>query len=507
MEREKNDQLAIYGKSRRSKAGYEFQENDSSWHLDKNITINVESVKDMLDESLIPGFIKTLRYYAENYSSHHVSNMLFRFSHYLKNTESNKITEKDLINYRTVVHEKQWYLGTIRVFLKKWNDLGYYGVSNAIIDLLNSWTLKGNEKGDLIKRFDPYKGPLNDNELQAVNEKSLNAYEQNIISLRDLALVMCLSHTGCRTVQLISLRAKDIIRDSNRNGDPKYLLYIPRAKQRNTKYREKFKQYAINYELWYILSQRANEVIYEVNKKLNLQMEYYDKMDLPLFPDMKAIKKVSSIDEYKECVVTDNLCMRMQTVYQILKKVVHKSKIYSERTNDLIALNAHRFRYTQGTRAAREGYGEAVIAELLDHSDTQNAGVYIENIPDHVEALNKAVGHYLAPYAQAFAGVLVTNETNAHRGDDLRSRIKAKSNVNIGNCGSYEFCGANVPIPCYTCIHFQPWIDGPHHLVLDELMAERERLKEITDDLQMASINDRTIMAVQEVINLCESYS
>jgi len=145
-----------------------------------------------------------------------------------------------------------------------------------------------------------------------------------------------------------------------------------------------------------------------------------------------------------------------------------------------------------------------VIAELLDHSDNQNAGVYIENIPEHVESLDKAVGHQMARYAQAFAGVLVDAESDAARGEDLNSRVKVDGK-GIGTCGSYGFCGANVPIPCYTCMHFQPWLDGPHEEVYDDLISERERLLGITGDMQIAAVNDRSILAVADVIQRCSS--
>jgi len=75
----------------------------------------------------------------------------------------------------------------------------------------------------------------------------------------------------------------------------------------------------------------------------------------------------------------------------------------------------------------------------------------LTNIPEHVESLDKAVGHHLARYEQAFAGVLVDTENDAARGEDISSRIKADGE-GIGTCGSYGFCGASVPIPCYTCI-------------------------------------------------------
>lgn len=98
--------------------------------------------------------------------------------------------------------------------------------------------------------------------------------------------------------------------------------------------------------------------------------------------------------------------------------------------------------------------------------------------------------------------MLVRSESNAIRGDDLNSRIKANGE-GIGTCGSYGFCGANVPIPCYTCLHFQPWLDGPHEIVYKELIAERERLLELTGDKQIAAVNDRSILAVADVIQRC----
>jgi hypothetical protein len=144
-----------------------------------------------------------------------------------------------------------------------------------------------------------------------------------------------------------------------------------------------------------------------------------------------------------------------------------------------------------------------VIAELLDHTDTQNVDVYTQNVPEHAHALNKAMALQLAPYAQAFQGVLVDREADAKRGDDPDSRIKFKGQ-NTATCGQYGFCGANAPIPCYTCQHFQPWLEGPHEEVLADLLQEREQVEQITGDAAMAAVNDRTIFAVINVIQRCD---
>lgn len=75
----------------------------------------------------------------------------------------------------------------------------------------------------------------------------------------------------------------------------------------------------------------------------------------------------------------------------------------------------------------------------------------------------------------------------------------------MATCGQYGFCGANAPIPCYTCNHFQPWLDGPHEEVLADLLAERDQVFKLTGDSVMAAVNDRSILAVVNVIQRCEA--
>lgn len=109
----------------------------------------------------------------------------------------------------------------------------------------------------------------------------------------------------------------------------------------------------------------------------------------------------------------------------------------------------------------------------------------------------------MLPYAQAFAGTIVKNESEAIRGEDLSSRVR-KDNDSVGTCGSFGFCSALAPIACYTCNKFQPWQEAPHKSILEWLVEERERILEVTGDSTMAAINDRSIIAVTQVILLCE---
>ena len=107
-----------------------------------------------------------------------------------------------------------------------------------------------------------------------------------------------------------------------------------------------------------------------------------------------------------------------------------------------------------------------------------------------------------------FAGVLIRREVDATRGYDPASRIVDlridRSGAPMGSCGTHSFCGFSAPIACYTCKSFQPWLDGPHEAVLSHLLDRRQVLLDTTDK-RVASINDRTILAVAEVIRQCNA--
>ena len=162
-----------------------------------------------------------------------------------------------------------------------------------------------------------------------------------------------------------------------------------------------------------------------------------------------------------------------------------------------------RFRSTFGTRLAEEGASRAEIAERLGHADLQNVDVYFEASPAIVDSIDKAMGRQLAPLARAFRGRLVEDEEHSTNKGAPGSRIIdfRVSNKPLASCsGSAKACGFNKPVACYTCFKFEPWLDGPHELVLKRLEAERDQLGK---DERIAAINDDAIEAVREVIAEC----
>lgn len=489
-----------------SRAGYWFDLDAPIWNLDKDNVVALEKIRESLREGVLEGYIATLAHYARTMSGAHTRNIADRCAAMIAETGATSIETTTLINYRASLdRNNEWKLGTIRGFLYKWHDLGYPGISSDVIDLLKSWTLKGNVKGDAVKRLDPDEGPLTDNELTAFNEGAVRAYEQNKISLDELAICLLISHTGRRPKQIAHAKVCDLDgTKTNKKGESMFIIHIPRAKQRGEVFRDSFKTFAMSQELWVVLSAQRKNSIASVEQVLGYGLQEADRAALPLFPDLTAFEAGQSVVELRSLLATDQMHLASAQITATLKKVVTVAGVVSERTGQLLDVVATRFRYTKGTRAAREGFGLMVIAELLDHTDIQNVEVYTKNVPEHAQALNKAMALQLAPYAQAFQGVLVDREADAKRGGDLSSRIKFKGQ-GMATCGQYEFCGANAPIPCYTCMHFQPWLDGPHEEVLADLLTERESVQQITGDAAMAAVNDRTIFAVIDVIRRCEA--
>ena len=484
--------------------GYSFRLLDKKWQLDKNLSINFNTILKVLPYLYHQGLLKTLAFYASTKSAGCVQGKFYSFQHMMRTTKANRINEVTLINFRGgQTRNNDTHLRSIRPFLKKWYELGYPGVTKEVIDLLYKWKLKPRRTGEVVKRLDPMAGPLTDIELQAFNEGAVLAFEQNLIQLMELAISLGASHTGRRPIQLALLRVSDVlVSENNKKNDSHFIIKIPRVKQ-GAGLRESFKDFRASKELWTILSAQARNSICLVEEVLPFQLDEQDRGKLPLFPDLNVVSKISSLDTFREFLVTDKLQIKTREITKILKSVAKKARVWSERTGDALNIHARRFRYTTGTRAAREGFGRLIIAELLDHSTIESADVYVKNIPEHAKFIDEAVSDQLAPYAKAFAGSLVDSTNRESQGRKLANRIRNDEGFSVGACEELGCCQANVPIPCYTCIHFQAWTDGPHVDVYHSLLTERERLKRVTGDIEIAAVLDRSILAVAEVIKKC----
>lgn len=489
-------------------SGLTFLPADNRWHLrHKHATVNLEgSVQIIIPADSWFHFKLALARYAQANKAGSVCAVVNALNSIgnAYGDELNILNPTDFLSLKTQLGEtRESVLGKLRGFFKFWFETGIGGISEEFLDAIYQVKIKGDRKGEAVKSLDPYSGPYTPIELQAVIDGTNNAFLEDSLQIRDYVLTMFFAQRGSRTNQIKDLRMMDF--SLNKNGAT---ANIPRGKQKGVGFREAFKAFNISEDLYRLLSLLKHESLEEIFKYLSdadkhLIEQVTDDL-LPVFGNWRLFARdLRSIVESKK--VTEEHHMGENALSERLTRVGEIINVYSERTGEVINLTSRRFRRTIGTDIAREGGGVGVIASALDHTDYQNAGVYVATSADMATRLDHKIGKLLAPLAQAFAGVLVRDESEAVRGGDPGSRIRTNTGSdNVGSCGNFSFCGSRAPIACYTCAKFQPWVDAPHEEILVDLYEERKEILDVTGDQTIASQLDRSILAVEDVIRRCE---
>ncbi|MBB1247687.1 site-specific integrase [Rhizobium sp. G21] len=424
----------------------------------------------------------------QNKSYSHAISQYYRFRSFYKIVLENPDTVHHRIELAHVLifqghltFKTEWYLGVVRILLTDMSTQGFGIASDEVIEYLAAATIRGNIKGTSIRTRDPEKGAFIDTELLVIQSALNDAYANGEIELDDFAITWLFLAFGPRPVQVAALKEKDLLVSENDEGRL-YALRIPRAKQHGQKARDSFKTRYCGKQVGNVL-----DSVIAANMERRSKHPFAGE-DWPMFMATGPGKLPG---------------MAWHLTSQEVGRVVSRTigRITGLKTN------ARRFRFTLAQRAVDDGKDKHTVAELLDHSDTQNVEVYFEASPAMVLRLDRHLAMEMAPLAHAFAGVVVVTEREARRGDDRSSRIFDRSLNNVsealGTCGQMSFCGLAAPFACYTCRHFQPWIDGPHEEFMAALIADRDRLEAEGYSPKIYAIKDRTILAVAEVIQLC----
>jgi len=484
-----------------SRDGYTFDANGDKWKLNKDTTVHLGDAA-LLNEPVRAGFRATLKRYAEEMSARHTYLMADKFNRFLSDTHAIEVDSVSLLNWRAMLSERNpHYLGGLKGFLLAWHAYGFDGVSDDAVDLLASWRIKGNEKGVAVRSGSPTEGPYTDLEVAAILDWANKALVQRSILFEDYAYLMTLVMTARRPVQIASLCGGDLV--ENKKGDISlYRINFPRAKQRGGGFRKDFRSLAVIEDLFVVLEQQHLQSVAVVQTIQTEPLSDEMKARVPIFLNENNLAGYSSLMAILQDRESDFLHKPVAAFGNMLRKLEKKCDAHSERTGGVITLSSARFRDTRGTKLRREGFDAFVIAELLDHNDIQNVGIYTDNTAQDAVIINELVGAQLAPFAQACMGTLVRSEREAIRGDDPLSRVANNNQNATGTCGNFGFCASGYRA-CYTCHHFQPWVDGPHHEVLVELYSEKERVREAGCDELIVNANDQLILAVEHCVAMC----
>ena len=360
---------------------------------------------------------------------------------------------------------------------------------------LEAIKLRAVPRGEAVMRQDPQSGPLRKSEHQAL-EAALRSPTGQAMPLVHQAVAWLFLAFGTNPKSLALLAEEDLVATQLSDGSTMHELRVPRIKKRTADERAQFRTRKLIPALGTLLERLIED------NRATAAIDGSDDLDFRPILRASARRAISETTFH-----TQRFRMTPAMLAAILADVATKLDLKAH-DGSRLHLTPRRLRYTFATKLVADGASPQEVADALDHSNTAHVMVYFNTRSDVVQRLDKAMGLALAPIAQAFMGVVIDDETGATRARDRGSRIRhfsptMKSLDTVGSCGSFGFCGLFAPIACYTCGHFEAWLDGPHEQVLDELERKRNERLAAGADPKMTQIHDRTMLAVAEVVLRC----
>lgn len=364
-------------------------------------------------------------------------------------------------------HIRAWYVASTDRLLQGFDDETAF----ALADL----RVGGNKKGFAVLSQDPDEGPLSEFEEAALRR----ALVRDTGPIQQRAALWLALAFGTNPANLSLLREEDFTSHEFDDGTPPaYFLNVPRIKKR-TLPRAEFKTRYVDQPLAAIIRE-----LLDFNKTLSS----IHQTCRPLFrlreprPTLKDGPLADFSFHYSAGGITG-----------LIADCVRRLGVVSPRTKMPLKVTTRRLRYTFACKMVRQGITPRDLAELLDHTDTQNVQVYYNADSRFVERLDQTIAEQLGPSIRAFMGVIV------RRARDKVDLIPYRDLPELGQCGANFVCGLSAPKNCYTCTKFKAFSDGPHKAVLASLVEERDELLKAGHE-RVAEQLDETILAVGEVV-------
>lgn len=417
--------------------GYSFKLSDIKWQLDKETCIFPHKIADKMPKSMRIGYLTTLAYFSAEYSAGYTKNINQIFHQWLGMIDLKAIDANAVYQFNVNLGpEKNYKLNSIKKFLTKWKKLGYVGVEISALTMLEKIKVKTNLTGEAVKRRDPNSGPLTEQELKIILESIRKLLKENKIHLFIYCYIILLATTGRRPLQLTSLKAKDLIR----TGEG-WFLNIPKVKQRKD-FRSEFSLVSIDDCLYEKLTTLVDVNQKHIEDSINQGIGHI-KNELPIFMDSKKSISIQSGQFLDTIMATDFLHMKNSFISKELDKITTKFNTHSSRTHNPIRLNARRFRYTLGSRLAKEGASVEVIAKALDHKSINSSGIYVKNSPENVHYIDMKLHSFFEPLSKIF------------QGSDSTQNKKLFTEYVLNSFG-FTYC-KHEHIECFTCKNFTAW--------------------------------------------------
>lgn len=367
--------------------------------------------------------------------------------------------------------------------------------------VLSRIRIPGDIKGEAVKSQDPKEGPLHfELEEPLVRRALLNDNSDEFEHLQQkLAVSLCIAF-GRNPLNYARLREEDFwnMTQDSPEAEQLWQLNIPRVKKRGSP-RGLFKTETCHKKLAELIT---NVLIR--NAKYQTKSELKNTSN-PIFlrslPDLNLIGTDS--EEYA-------FHMTAESINKLVESWAKRMEIYSPITNEILHLTPRRLRYTFACNMARQGANRAALAEMLDHTDTQNVGVYYELFDELVGMLDKALSTKVGKLIGLFKGNLIDDFDLAINGKNLNKHLifvddkNPVDNFKIGVCGESSLCHLDPPYSCYLCPKFQPYKFADHEHVLDILLKDRKERLIKYQQARLAVQLDDVIYAVGQVAAACK---
>ncbi|MEC9411431.1 MAG: hypothetical protein VX829_01995 [Pseudomonadota bacterium] len=497
-----------------------------------NSSTSIKAIKRYLSPEIFKGFKNTVFAIAssgEASATTLVGSYIRSFSRFVETEKISSINIENLSKFHEHCRKNsgtKFLFNAVRSFLMKWHKHGYYGINDQVADFINEfWFSEAKRsRGKRVRSDNPEEGWYTDQEYDDLVWTIWNDYESNKVELQRTLMLLLGAQYGRRPIQLAHLKIGDIKKDGENCGVSGKRIEFPGAKEKDgARFRESKQEiHPIGNDLWRLcqLQMRQAQAVWE--EGFGSKLSSKNVCELPLFYSMRKSQRKKNIKlalDYSpksdSIYASEYLHLRSDSVSNYLRRrdrnYDYGTPVISLRTGRPLVENAYRFRYTRARQLARMGVPRSSLQYWMGHESPASLDAYYDDPAERARTLDEALSPLLAPLAQAFQGILIDSEEGAERANDPSSRIQldGKEELAVGSCGEHGFCSASVPIPCYRCSNFQPWVYGPHDEVLDRLL-ERQRIEnEVplvgqSKRLLLPVQLDKDINAVRVVISLCD---
>lgn len=342
--------------------------------------------------------------------------------------------------------------------------------SRVMLGILKTITAQGNAKGHHVRFRHPVRGPFSPDELLLIRR----AVDAGAGIEKDRAILMLHLELGHNPSATARLKNKDLIRYETPTAVC-YQLDVPRVKKR-TAYRETKRR--------------------PISNKLGALLE--------------RLRSGGPEDSLLHWLPPDSPESAVNTA---LRRFARSAGFMSPRTGQPLVMNARRFRFSIGTYMAEEGASIFHIAEILDHTDTQNVRVYVETVSSIADPVARATDAALIPLVHRFQGKVLSG-TDGSAPQDMRKQWIPAVAPHLGiarfDVGGIGHCGRDVakdglcrllpPVSCYLCPSFAALRAGPHREMLDSIEAFLNGNQDTCDQRIRMQLEDVRI-AIREVLD------